>query len=160
MVFVVMAFRLGPMVRRPRRKLRTKKVGEKGEAHIVLPTQRQCRRRLLLIHLAPATLVMFKKIHQPWDIHMKMTPTQKKGKHKETTPGTSKARSQEVFQLLPKPLGTFALGTQPPCREEAQAKGLIWRRTKTLTDSPSWATTCSWEWAIWKTCLRVSTGPT
>lgn len=56
---------------------------------------------------------------------MKMTPTQKKGKHKEMTPESSEARSQEVFQLLPKPLGTFALGTQPPCCEEARKRAHV-----------------------------------
>lgn len=147
-------------MRRPRRKLRTKKVREKGEAHISTSHTASVLKKITTDSFTPATLVMFKRIHRPWDIHMKMTPPQKKGKHKEMTPGTSEARSQEVFQLLPKPLGTFALGTQPPCREEAQAKGLIWRRTKTLADSPSRATTCSREGAIWKTYLLVPTGPT
>lgn len=123
MVFLVTVFWLGLTVRRPRRKPRTKKVREKGGAHIALPMECQCWRRLLLIHLAPAALVMFKKIHRPWDIHMKMIAPLKKGKHKEKTPGTSEARSQEGFQLLPKPLGHLLLEPNHQAVKKPKQKG-------------------------------------
>lgn len=68
---------------------------------------------------------------------MKMTPTQKKGKHKEMTPGTSEAGSQEVFQLLPKPSGTLLLEPNHHAVRKPKEKGSYGEEPRPWLTSPA-----------------------